>query len=186
MKHLIFIGAFVCASTMMTTANAQTPIKLERVKKFVSSKKACHLAVGAYFFKNQGTIENTVLCVMDMKVGEGTINEREGCTLAYFDVTRGTYLRLHSARGWDHSGLMPIAENKSCASGGFEKLLTMPAYQTKIEQRADDKIVQPAKFASVKEFLLYAHNAESKDGSNQVLVSSDSEKYKKWWKSNAK
>lgn len=166
-------------------SNAQSMHDLNKVKAFMSKTPKCHLAIATRIGVNQPKVLDDVLCVTDLEVGKGTINERSGCTLSYYKPSKGTFNRLHSSRGFDYRGFMPVAKGKSCTKGGFEALLEMNAYELQGEVWEGDKRTPP-KYAKVKDVLRYfsdGHDLEKKIRQRQVLIYAHGNKYKNWWDS---
>lgn len=64
----------------------------------------------------------SIICVQDVSIHQGTINETSGCTLLRFNIESG---------GWtDYANqyFKPAMASKACKAGGFEELMAMRGY----------------------------------------------------------
>ncbi len=90
-----------------------------KTRSLIDTKKICEVAVygGAkVFLKN--FLPETVDCIADMLVNEGTVTEKTGCALVTYNVTNAQVIFGRRTPS------QPVA-SKLCANGGFEELMQL-------------------------------------------------------------
>lgn len=119
-------------SIMLSTASLAKMHTLKEVRSFLKKNPMCYLAIGYVapgptFESGEPNLDDEVYCVTDLKVNIGTINEDEGCVFARYNVDynsfKSPYSRPENPNITLHKSGFPMISGKSCANGGFEKLL---------------------------------------------------------------
>lgn len=129
-KLIIFVLATMACFDSQATLRDYTP---KQVTDFIKKKQKCQFAVG----QTNMTIEQMspkvqsdeknwpinpwVLCVDDVVVGAGTIKEKRGCALFYYNIETGVVDEFRRELGGH------LMSEQACAKGGFETLLKKSA-----------------------------------------------------------
>ena len=97
-------------------------------RKYLAKNKKCYMALmrfedlhQATFFEANHMMPQTVACIEDLALSQGTIHEKSGCSLVWLDLNTGEYAHYGNVM---YANLMT---EKRCSSGGFEDLTKMKA-----------------------------------------------------------
>ena len=178
----IFVMAFSLPSNAML--NDYTS---KQLSDFIKKKGQCQFAVGQTNMTIQQMADSIqkdeakwpmnpwVLCVDDMVQGKGTIKEKSGCALYYFNVESGEASMFRKELG---SHLMA---DKTCSSGGFDDLLKLKAPLSTPYDKFANFDYNPTKgMVPVSTWLTdQGHSAFGVSG--RVLLYSKKSGWEDWW-----
>ncbi len=124
---LLFLFCLATVS-MNCFGDDSLPPELQKVKRFVESKDACVYAVAEVPSDKKLLVQafssawkERLLCIQDLTLYKGTINEVSGCTLTWFNSDQGIYLPVQTMDSFGRANFVVV--NKKCTLGGLEELL---------------------------------------------------------------
>jgi hypothetical protein len=180
---IFFLILFPLASNAML--NDYT---VKQLSDFIKKKDQCQFAVGQTNIaitqmsnsiqKNESKwpMNPWILCVDDMVHGKGTIKEKNGCTLYYYNVESGETsmfrkeLRAH------------LMVDKICTSGGFDELLKLKAPISTPYDKFANFDYNPTKGMVPVSTWLTDQGHSTFGVSGRVLLYSKKSGWEDWWK----
>lgn len=138
---------------------------VKKIEKLLEKNRKCYLASIeiSSFYKGEISSSNFpkgVDCIGDVKIGQGTINEKSGCALTFYNPNNDSFSNPK------------VMTEKPCDSGGFKTLMPMKAY------------LGMHGLSSVEAAILEPLSAPLKEPKIHPLFFADSE-VKKWFVENS-
>jgi hypothetical protein len=153
MKTILSFMIMISLSIISAMAGVSFVPKI-KAKKYLESISVCHFALGLNPLPD-GSVSSQVLCIGDMHLAPGTINEARGCAFGLFDLTDPG---VSPAIGSN----IPLVQEE-CSKGGFQRLLKMH--------------MMGEEGSTVQEML-----GTYRDGISATLLLSDSPMYTEAWR----
>lgn len=119
MRTLLVVTALMTAAAPIAQAGEPEVFTLEQIKKFMEKKRPCYAARAMVSIphlaaqKRKDIVAPQVICMADLVVDVGTINEQKGCGIAVYNVNEGEFYKPGS-----------FAAGVPCQAGGAEKVNT--------------------------------------------------------------
>ena len=120
---------------------------VSKIKEYLQNRKICDVALYNSWIENIPNTSPIVTCITDISRGVG-INKISGCGLLAYDMSKDKLIEYSKIAS-------PIAENRSCFSGGVTELLKKkyPVFNIPIL----DEISEPS--SSQQEVIIVYHSS---------------------------